>query len=105
MSVPFVYVNGNLSLVLKGKIVSVTKEHPSYGTIKAKLATATEDELVKLTDVQKAVENFVGTCCRKDCKASVINGQVYFNGKPVHTALATRIVEFMKEGLPFEHLL
>ena len=105
MSVPFVYVNGNLSLVLKGKIVSVTKEHPSYGTIKAKLATATEDELVKLTDVKTAVENFVGTCCRQDCRASVINGQVYFNGKPVHNALSTRIVEFMKEGLPFVHLL
>lgn len=127
MSVPFVYVNDTLTLVLNGKTVQVTAEHPSYGTIKAKLATATEDELVKLTDVKTAVENFVGTCCRQDCRAddilylgggpkgyghgkhisliSVINGQVYFNGKPVHNALSTRIVEFMKEGLPFVNLL
>ena len=105
MSVPFVYVNGNLSLVLKGKIVSVTPEHPSYGTVKAKLATATEDELIGLTNIQAAVQNFVSSCKCSKGKATVVCGQVLFNGKPVHGTLATRIVEFMKEGLPFEHLL
>ena len=103
MSVPFVYVNGTLNLVLAGKSYQVTGEHPSYGTIKAKLATATEAEMLKLIDVQTAVSSFVSAS--GNSKATVVNGIVYFNGKPVHNTLSERVLDFMREGLPFEHLL
>lgn len=103
MSVPFLYVNGTLNLMLNGKMVQVTPEHPSYGVIKSRLATATADELIKLTDVNTAVHTFVS--CGTSNRARVDNGTVYFDNKPIHNALATRIVDFMKEGLPFKHLL
>ena len=103
MSCPFVYVNGTLSLVLQGKTVQITPEHPSYGLIKKSLATASEAELLKLCDVQTSMETFVRQ--ESQGKAIVANGVVYFNGKPVHNTLTDRVLEFMREGLPFRHLL
>jgi len=103
MSVPFVYVNGTLNLILKGKSYQITPDHPSYGLVKKSLATSSEDELLQMCDVQKSMSNFV----EKESKgrAVVSGGQVYFDGKPVHNTLSDRVLQFMKEGLPFSHLL
>jgi hypothetical protein len=103
MSCPFVYVNGTLNLVLKGKSYQITGDHPSFGLIKKALATATEDELIKLIDVQSSMKAYVET--ESKGRAVVSNGQVYFDGKPVHSNLADRILQFMSDGLPFKHLL
>lgn len=103
MSVPFVSINGVLTLVIGGNSVQVGPEHPSYGTIKKVLKTATEAELLKLVDVKTAVQTYVSTA--SNGRAEVKDGQVYFDGKPVHNTLAKRVIDFMKEGLPFEHLL
>lgn len=105
MSVSFVYVNGVLNLVLGGKSIQITNDHPLYKKIKSVLATATEEELLGLieADYKSVVKDYVETNGRG--KATVINDVVYFNGKPVHNTLANRISQFCREGLPFEHLL
>jgi hypothetical protein len=56
-----------------------------------------------MVDVQTSMQTFV----EKESKgrAAVSNGQVYFDGKPVHNTLSDRILQFMREGLPFKHLL
>lgn len=103
MSVPFIFCNGTLNLILGGRSYQLTPEHPSYGLVKAALKTATESELLELCDVQKSMQVFV----EKESKgrAVVSNGQVFFDGKIVHSNLATRILQFMQNGLPFKHLL
>lgn len=103
MSCPFVYVNGTLNLVLGNKMVQVSPDHPSYGLIKKSLATATEAELLKMVDVEKSMQDFVEK--ESKGKAVVSNGNVYFNGKVVHNTISNRILDFMREGLPFAHLL
>jgi hypothetical protein len=103
MSVSFIYVNGVLNLVLGGKVTQITSEHPSYGLVKKALATASEEEIMKMLDVKTAMSTFVE---KESCgRATVSNGQVYFDNKPVHNTLAKRVLEFMQEGLPFSHLL
>lgn len=103
MSVSFIYVNGVLSLVLKGKVVQINSDHPSFGLIKKSLATSSEEELLAMLDVNKSMSSYV----EKESKgrAIVSNGQVYFDNKPVHNAISDRVLSFMKEGLPFSHLL
>jgi hypothetical protein len=103
MSCPFVYINGTLNLVLKGKSYQVGSDHPSYGLVKKSLATASEDELLKLLDVETSMKTYVET--ESNGKAVVSNGVVYFNGKPVHNTISNRILQFMQDGLPFKHLL
>lgn len=109
MSVALHYVDGKdgkpsvLTVYLKGKPYPLTQEHPCYGQVKKILATATEDELFALLDVDNAVKAFVAS--GGDGKAEVRNGVVYYDGAPVHNAVATRIVEHMRAGLDFKNLL
>jgi len=103
MSVPFIYVNGILNLVLKGKPVQITSEHPSFNLIKSSLKDGTEDDLFKLYNTSSSVEAFVGQA--GDKRTTVKDGEVFFDGKPVHSVITNRIKDFMVEGLPFDHLL
>jgi len=53
--VPF-YIHGDISLILKGKMITITPEHPLYNAIKSKLAMATEEELVELVGLEQEKE-------------------------------------------------
>lgn len=108
MPVPFVFTDGQFSLVLNGDVVQVGPEHPAYRRVKANLATATADELVELLTVEVEKQEV----CLDDIErlssglATVDgNGRVKLDGKEVHSTVAARVRDFMRWGLPFEHLL
>jgi hypothetical protein len=63
------------------------------------LPTATEDELLGLVDIEKAVANY------SNGQVEVKNGRVLFEGEEVHGSISKRILEFMSKGLPFEPLV
>ena len=48
MSVPSVYVNGTIILVLGGKLVTIRPNHPNYELVRKSVSKATEAELLKL---------------------------------------------------------
>ena len=99
MSVPFMWVDGNLTVILKNKAHQVLPEHTNYKMILEALPTANEDELLDLVDLEKAVANF------SDGLVEVKNGKVLFEGEEVHGSISQRILEFMKKGLPFQPLV
>ena len=99
MSVPFIWVDGNLTVVLKSKSYQVLPDHTNYKMIVDALPTATEDELLDLVDIQKAVATF------SDGQVTVVNSKVMFEGEEVHGSISKRILEFMSKGLPFEPLV
>lgn len=106
MSVLFVKQGDTLNLVFteKSRSVQIDTSHPSYVQIKkALLAKASEDEVEKLLDVNESLKSYVET--ESNGKAVVKDGQVFFDGQPVHNVISERILQFMKEGLPFSHLL
>ena len=99
MSVPFMWVDGNLTVILKNKAHQVLPEHTNYKMILEALPTANEDELLDLVDHEKAVANF------SDGLVEVKNGKVLCEGEEVHGSISQRILEFMKKGLPFQPLV
>ena len=99
MSVPFIKSGEVLTLFLAGRSYQVLPDHTSYKLIMEKLPTGTEDELLDLVDIQKAVETYSGG------NIKIVNDTVYYDNEPVHGTIATRILEFMKQGLPFQPLL
>ena len=99
MGVPFMWVDGNLTVILKNKAHQVLPEHTNYKMILEALPTANEDELLDLVDLEKAVANF------SDGLVEVKNGKVLFEGEEVHGSISQRILEFMKKGLPFQPLV
>ena len=99
MSVPFMWVDGNLTVILKNKAHQVIPDHTNYKLILEALPTATEDELLELVDIEKAVASFT------DGQVSIVNGKVMFEGEEVHGSISKRIIEFMSKGLPFQPLV
>lgn len=99
MSVPFMIVDGNLTVVLKNKSYQVLKDHFNYKAIVESLHTAGEDTMLDLIDIQSAVANF------SDGSVEVKNGVVLYDGEEVHSTITKRLLEFMKNGLPFQPLV
>jgi len=100
MSVPFMWVDGNLTVILKNKAHQVIPDHTNYKLIMDALSSnATEDELLELVDIEKAVASF------SDGQVAIVNGKVMFEGEEVHGSISKRIIEFMSKGLPFQPLV
>ena len=78
MSVPFMWVDGNLTLVLNNRTYQVLPDHINYKMILEALPTATADELLNIVDVEKAVATF------SDGLVEIKNGQVTYEGEIVH---------------------
>jgi hypothetical protein len=99
MSVPFMWVDGNLTLVLNNRTYQVLPDHINYKMILERLPTADADELLEIVDVQKAVAAF------SDGLVEIKNGKVMYEGEEVHGSVSKRILEFMSKGLPFQPLV
>ena len=99
MSVPFMWVDGNLTLVLNNRTYQVLPDHINYKMILDALPTATADELLEIVDIEKAVATF------SDGLVEIKNGQVTYEGEVVHGSISKRILEFMSKGLPFQPLV
>lgn len=99
MSVPFMWVDGNLTLVLNNRTYQVLPDHINYKMILEKLPTATSDELLEIVDIEKAVATF------SDGLVDIKNGKVMYGGEEVHGSISKRILEFMSKGLPFQPLV
>ena len=99
MAVPFMFVDGNLTLVLNNKSYQVLPDHINYKMILEALPTATSDELLEIVDIEKAVLSF------SDGLVEIKNGQVTYEGEAVHGSISKRILEFMSKGLPFQPLV
>ena len=93
------WVDGNLTLILNNKAYQVIPDHINYKLILEALPTATNDELLDLVDIEKAVSSF------SDGLVEVKNGKVLFDGEEVHGSISKRILEFMSKGLPFQPLV
>ncbi len=99
MSVPFMWVDGNLTLVLNNRTYQVLPDHINYKMILEALPSATADELLEIVDVEKAVSTF------SDGLVEIKNGKVMYEGEEVHGSISKRILEFMSKGLPLQPLV
>lgn len=99
MAIPFMFVDGNLTVILKNKAHQVLPDHVNYKMIMEALPSATEEELLNLVDVDTALTVY------SNGRVSVNGECVMFDGEVVHGSISKRIMEFMKNGLPFEPLV
>ncbi len=97
--------SGTIKLVLNGSQHTATPEHPSYAKIKAGLGTLDAETLLRLVDVEKAIEDSLNSAATGDNQARVEGGIVYFNDEAIHNTLAERILSMMRDGFPVAPML
>lgn len=95
--------NNNVAITLhlknnKSTLRQVSDQHPNFTKIVAALGkkTTTVDDLLALIDAAKTVAANMGV--KSGGRATFQNGQVYFDGQPVHSNLASKIVQAFREG-------
>lgn len=94
----FLYTNGNLSLFWEGEQYDIGDTHPNFEAIIEVLNEERWEDLNDLLNVRATVA--------RELNGVEIdqNGDVTFNGRPIHSTLADRIVQFMQRGLPWKPL-
>ena len=77
----------------------ITSDHANFSKCKQNIKDRDWASLKKNIDIESAVRDYVSG----DVK--VENGQVYFKDEPVHNLVVDRIMQFMRENMPFEPLI
>ena len=99
-SLPWIMQGDNLVILIEGRQHTINKEtHPNYGRILDAIREGDWGAVPDLVDVSRAVANYANGM------VEVIDGDVYYDGKPFHNAVADRLLEMLKEGLPVDALV
>lgn len=101
---PFVYCNGVLTVVVDGRQYQVRDEEPHSKTVKSMLRNMRDGKATK-EDIKRIFTTNSDNLSLVSGKITVQDGNVYFNGEQVHNVVTERILQFMREGLPFEPLV
>ncbi len=98
--VSFIVANsGVITAYANGKNFEVPPDHPNYQKIKEALVNNDADAIENLANVSVGLKNFTSG------KAEVLNGEVFYNGQPMHNVLTERILQLMNQGFPFDPMV
>jgi len=87
--------SGKIAAVINGKPLSINTDHPNYASILEAIKVQDWNKVATLADISASVNAYVtGDVQIKD-------GVLFYKDEPVHNTIATRIVNFMRNGLPF----
>jgi hypothetical protein len=91
----------SVSLVIRGKPYNLSATHQNFQGVLNELKKAAPDEkkIVALIDAQEALLEF------SNKTVTVSGGGVYYKGNKIGGTVVTRLLEFMRTGLPYEPLL
>ena len=96
---PYILTDNSLTIVVDGKALTMESSNPSFNEAKKLLSQEKYDELPDLFDIPKAVERFA------EGNIKVSDGEVSYKGEVIHNHVVGRILDFMREGLPYKPLV
>ena len=97
--IPYILTDNSLTVVVNGKSLTMESSNPAFGEAKKAIVEERWDDIENLFDTSKAVEDFA------DGWIKVAEGVVFYKGEAVHNHVVDRILNFMREGLPYKPLV
>ena len=97
--IPYILTDESLTVVVNGKSLTMESSNPSFREAVKAISDERWDDIEKLFDTSQAVEDYA------DGKVKVIEGVVYYDGEAVHNHVVGRILDFMRQGLPYKPLV
>ncbi len=99
MSIPYIVTSESITVVVKGKPYTVSVSNAAFAEIKNRLANQDFAGIEQLFNTGAAIGSFTkGNITVED------NG-VLFRGVPIHNLVVDRILDFMRQGLPYQPLV
>jgi hypothetical protein len=92
--------SGRIAATIEGQSYTIDKDHPKYNDALDAIRSKDYNRFVDLVNITKQVNSYLSTS-----GVSVVDGAVTYNGEVIHNTLTKRILDFMREGLPYEPLI
>jgi len=96
---PFILTESSLTVVINGKAQTMNNDHVNWDAAVAAVKAEEFDDLEDLFDIAKAVPNY------SNGNITVDHGVVYHEGEEVDNHVVDRLLDFMRDGLPYEPLV
>lgn len=97
--IPYILTDNSLTVVVNGKAHTMDSTNPAFHQANEALKNEDAEKLEQLFDTSKAVEDYV------DGNISVKEGVVRYKTEEVHGHVVGRILDFMRQGLPYKPLV
>jgi uncharacterized coiled-coil protein SlyX len=97
--VPRIITDTTVTVQLDGDILVANSAHPAFQQIRSAALAQDWQQVRTLMDVGKAIETW------SDNEFQISDNQVLYMGEPVPAELERRILSFLEEDAPFDHLL
>lgn len=91
--------SGKIAAVINGVAYNVNTDHPNYTKLLNAARQRNWQEFVNNIDISKAVNAYLTN------GVQVVDGVVTYQGDILHNSLTKRIVDFMRNDLPFDPLV
>jgi hypothetical protein len=99
MKIPYILTDRSLTIVLNDEPKTITSENPVWNDAITAIREGRFDDLPDLLDKSKAIARF------SHGKIEVRDGLVTYAGEEIHNIVVDRILNFIKNGLPYEPLV
>lgn len=99
MSYPFIIQGHNITIVIGNKPYTVSKTHITYEKVLAAIKAGDWQKVQDLIEPKQVVLNYGRG------NVSVQGDQLFWKGKPMHNALATRMITMLQDEFPIEPLV
>jgi hypothetical protein len=98
-SIPYIVTDNSITVVVKGKPYTISDSNASFSEVKNRITNEDFDGIEALFDTGAAVGAFT--------KGNIVvkNNTVLFKGSEVHNHVVDRILDFMRQGLPYKPLV
>lgn len=99
MSFPYILQGSNLTIVIGNKPHTVSKSHITYSKVVDAIKAGDWAKVQDLVEPKQVVLNY------GKGNVSVQGEQLFWKGKPMHNALATRMISMLQDEFPIEPLV
>jgi hypothetical protein len=99
MKIPYILTDRSLTIVLNDEPKTITSENPVWNDAITAIREGRFNDLTEILDKCKAIARF------SHGKIEVRDGLVTYAGEEIHNIVVDRILNFIKNGLPYEPLV
>lgn len=99
MKIPYILTDRSLTIVLNDEPKTITSENPVWNEAITAIREGRFNDLTEILDKSKAIARF------SHGKIEVRDGLVTYAGEEIHNIVVDRILNFIKNGLPYEPLV
>ncbi len=103
---PHIYKdNGTISVGMPdGAMKQVDTAHRNYKEIVAAIKAGEDSKVIDLINIAQQIERAVRASADTD-NVRIVDGEVLFQGEPIHNSLTTRIINMADEGFDIGHMV